>query len=69
MRTIEQSSGFRKDYKRAFKGRHRKQLDEVLLPVLKALENDAPLELRYRDHDLSGVWRDTGSATSSPISC
>jgi mRNA interferase YafQ len=56
MRTIERSSVFKRDYKRAAKGRHRKTLDEALKPVFAALATDAPLEARLRDHDLSGVW-------------
>ena len=26
------------------------------MPILTALINENPLELRYRDHDLSGQW-------------
>ena len=56
MRTIERSSTFKHDYKREAKGRHRATLDEELKPVLVALATDAPLDVRYRDHDLSGDW-------------
>jgi mRNA interferase YafQ len=38
------------------KGQHRATLDTVLMSVLLALANDCPLELRHRDHDLSGDW-------------
>jgi mRNA interferase YafQ len=38
------------------KGQHRATLDTVLMSVLLALANDRPLELRHRDHDLSGDW-------------
>lgn len=54
MRTIERPSAFRRDYKREAKGQHRATLDECLLPVLRALATDQPLEARYRDHGLSG---------------
>jgi mRNA interferase YafQ len=57
MRTIERSSAFKKDYKRARKS-HGASLDEILIPVLKALANDVPLESKYRDHALGGNWTD-----------
>lgn len=56
MRTIERSSAFRRDYKRESKGRHRTTLDQDLFPVVSALIDDQPLEMRYRDHALSGEW-------------
>lgn len=56
MRTIDRSSAFRHDYKREAKGQHRATLDKALEPVLVALATDQPLELRHRDHDLSGEW-------------
>jgi len=56
MRTIERSSTFKRDYKREAKGPHRNTLDDNLSPVLLALASDQQLELRYRDHDLSGDW-------------
>jgi len=56
MRTIERPSAFKRDYKREAKGLHRATLDDELVPVLKALANDQPLDARYRDHDLFGNW-------------
>lgn len=56
MRTIERPSSFKRDYKRESKGQHRATLDEVLIPVLKALVVDDPLEPRYFDHPLVGNW-------------
>jgi mRNA interferase YafQ len=56
MRTIERSSVFKRDYRREAKGRHRVTLDDELMSVLTALANDKPLEMRHRDHDLSGDW-------------
>lgn len=58
MRTIERSAQFKRDYKREEKGRHREALDAVFLPVLHALANDLALEPRYRDHALTGDWKD-----------
>ena len=56
MRTIERSSAFKRDYKRASKGRHRAVLENALRQVLLALAADQPLEVRLRDHELSGNW-------------
>jgi mRNA interferase YafQ len=44
--------------KREGKGQHRKTLDVDLFPVVEALANDQLLELRYRDHTLTGDWQD-----------
>ncbi|HEY1805946.1 MAG TPA: type II toxin-antitoxin system YafQ family toxin [Terracidiphilus sp.] len=56
MRTIERSNAFKRDYKRAAKGQHRATLDHELVSVLSALADDALLEQRHRDHELSGEW-------------
>lgn len=56
MRTIERSSVFRRDYKCVIKGRYHATSDAALKAVLAALTNDEPLDLRHRDHDLSGAW-------------
>jgi len=56
MRTIERSSAFKRDYKREARGQIGATLEAALLPVLAALANDEALELRLRDHDLSGDW-------------
>jgi mRNA interferase YafQ len=46
MRTIEWTSQFKRDYKREGKGQHRKTLDVDLFPVVDALANVQPFELR-----------------------
>jgi mRNA interferase YafQ len=56
VREIERPGSFKRDYKRETKGPHRKVLDQLLVPVLKALATDQPLEKRYHDHDLTGDW-------------
>ena len=56
MRTIDRSSAFKRDYKREAKGRYRATLDDDLKLVLVALATDQLLDVRYRDHDLSGDW-------------
>ena len=56
MRTIDRPGSFKRDYKREAKGQHRATLDEELLPVIKALVADLPLDAHYRDHPLVGDW-------------
>ena len=56
MRTIERSTKFKKDYKRELKGRYRDILESELKMVLVILMKDEALDIRYRDHDLSGNW-------------
>lgn len=58
MRRIEYTGQFRRDYKREAKGQHRATLDAELMPVVKALACDHPLEPRHRDHALTGDWKD-----------
>ncbi|NLC36403.1 MAG: type II toxin-antitoxin system YafQ family toxin [Alcaligenaceae bacterium] len=56
MRTIERATSFKRDFKREAKGRHRETLADDLKSVLVALATDQPLDVKYRDHDLSGNW-------------
>lgn len=56
MRAIDRASAFKRDYKREAKGRYRSTLDNDLWTVLLALVTDQGLDVRYRDHDLSGDW-------------
>ncbi|HGJ5854465.1 type II toxin-antitoxin system YafQ family toxin (plasmid) [Arsenophonus nasoniae] len=56
MRTIERSVTFKRDYKREAKGRHRNNLDKVLISVITSLVIDEPLKTSHRDHDLIGKW-------------
>lgn len=58
MRTIERTSQFKRDYKREKKGRHRTTLDADLARIVAALADDRPLDVRYRDHALTGEWND-----------
>ena len=58
MRRIEHTGQFKRDYKREAKGQHRATLDAELMPVVKALAYDQPLEPRHRDHALTGDWKD-----------
>ena len=58
MRRIEPTGQFKRDYKREAKGLHRATLDADLKPVLQCLAADQTLEARYRDHPLTGEWKD-----------
>ena len=56
MRTIETSTAFKRDFKRALKGQYKKTLGNDLNQVLSLLCQDKALEPRYRDHELTGNW-------------
>jgi len=58
MRTPDYTGQFKRDYKREAKGQHRATLDADLWSVLSSLLDDEPLELRHRDHALTGDWKD-----------
>lgn len=58
MRTIEWTTQFKQDFKREGKGHYRATLDDDLFPIIESLAKDQLLELRYRDHSLSGNWKD-----------
>lgn len=58
MRTIRRTARFKKDYKREAKGRHRATLDAELVAVVSLLVSDTVLPDRYRDHSLTGDWKD-----------
>lgn len=58
MRTISQSGQFKRDLKRESKRQHRKALQGDFTSIVAILAADKPLEPRYRDHALSGDWKD-----------
>ena len=58
MLTIKRTTQFRRDYKRELKGRHRPTLETALTEVLKDLVNKQSLADKYRDHQLTGNWKD-----------
>jgi mRNA interferase YafQ len=58
MRTIERTNQLKRDYKRELKGQHRATLEEDFRQVLLLLVNDQTLPERYRDHALTGNWRE-----------
>ena len=52
--TIERSSKFKKDFKRAQK---RGQDISLLFDVIESLSNDIPLDEKHHDHELLGEYR------------
>ena len=58
MREIDWTTQFKRDYKREGKGQHRATLDDELFSVVDQLANDQLLELRHRDHALTGEWNE-----------
>jgi mRNA interferase YafQ len=58
MRTIEETTRFRRDYKREKKGVNGTKLSRQLATVLAYLVDDAPLPPKFRDHPLTGQWHD-----------
>ena len=57
MRTIERSSAFKRDFKRAkAAARHRNDLDSLVATVVARLASDQVLPNKNRDHGLSGEW-------------
>ncbi len=58
MRTIKQSSQFKRDLKREAKGPHRRALQGDFIAIISTLANDQPLPQKHRDHALTGDWKD-----------
>jgi mRNA interferase YafQ len=57
MRTIERSSAFKRDFKRVKAApRHSRDVDALVLAVVRLLAVDQPLPDGNRDHPLSGNW-------------
>ncbi len=58
MRKIEQTSQFRRDYRREAKGPNRLVLEKDFRVVLETLVNNQPLSEKHHDHALKGEWKD-----------
>lgn len=58
MRAINQTAQFKRDLKREAKGMHRAMLAKEFTQIVKSLALDESLPEKYRDHALSGDWRD-----------
>ena len=57
MRTIKRTSKFRQDFKRELKGRHQATIIADFLSLSQKVENDQPLDTKFKDHALSGNWK------------
>ena len=57
MRTISRTSRFKKDYKRELRGQHGSTLNTDFKTVLSLLAVDIPLPSKFRDHALTGDWK------------
>jgi len=58
VRKIERTTQFKRDYKRETKKPHRGSLESESIAVLQLLASDLPLAPRFRDHALTGEWRE-----------
>ena len=58
MRTVKQTAQFKRDLKREAKGPHRALLAESFVAIVRTLARDKPLAEKYRDHALTGQWKD-----------
>lgn len=58
MRTIKQTMSFKRDLKREAKGTHRQSLQTGFMTIVENLARDHPLPENYRDHGLTGDWKD-----------
>lgn len=58
MRTVKQTSSFKRDLKREAKGAHRVALARDFVKIVETLANDQPLPEMLRDHALAGDWKD-----------
>lgn len=56
MRTIEYSTIYKRDYRRAKANPQHRNLDDLLAHLLELLTIDRPLLPSKRDHALSGNW-------------
>jgi len=66
MREIDWTGQFKRDYKREGKGQHRLTLDDELFDVVENLANDVVLEAKFRDHALTGDWKDSRDCHVKP---
>ena len=57
MRRIEQTTQFRKDYKRELRGRYKAVIEDELVQLIDMLIADSKLPARYFDHALVGRYQ------------
>ena len=58
MRAIDSTTKFKQDFKRELRGKHKKFLETSFESLLTKLAMDQKLEPKYRDHSLTGNWKD-----------
>jgi mRNA interferase YafQ len=58
MRTIKQTSQFKKDLKREAKGEYREIIESEFDNIVEKLAKDELLPDRLRDHVMTGNWKD-----------
>ena len=58
MRTIKQSVQFKRDLKRESKGQHKQALQKDFVSLISLIATDQLLAKKYRDHPLTGDWKD-----------
>lgn len=58
MRRIEQTGQFKRDLKKVSKGRYQSVLKTTFSEVVNLLARDTVLPEKYRDHALTGNWKD-----------
>ncbi len=58
MLKIARTSQFKRDYKRELRGSHKNTLEGDLKTVLTLLVQYEPLDEKYKDHALTGNWKD-----------
>ena len=58
MRTIKWTNAFRRDYKRISANHRHRDIEELLSEIVGSLAEDQPLHEKYRDHLLSGNWKE-----------
>ena len=58
MRTIERTRSFKRDFKRVRATPRHRDILKLLPEVIELLATDTTLPERYRDHALSGDWKD-----------
>ncbi|MBR0252098.1 MAG: type II toxin-antitoxin system YafQ family toxin [Synergistaceae bacterium] len=56
MRDIDYTNEFKRNFRRAGKGKYRNILKNELWEVVDVLANDGLLSYSYRDHPLIGKW-------------
>ena len=58
MRAIKQVGQFKRDLKREAKGQHRVALAKEFVAIIETLADDGLLLEQFRDHALTGDWKD-----------